>query len=129
VIVRNGRRLEYCTVGLNAIEGLIGVLAAMFAGSISLIGFGMDSFIEVTSGSVLLWRLTVDGNPEGRRRNEKRALQAVHLPFGSGHLYHLRVRDGPYNPRNALIVLRYFQASTKTLRVQPYALTAAPLHL
>ena len=50
VIVRKGRRLEYFTVGWNAIEGLIGVLVGVFAGSISLIGIGMDSFIEVTSG-------------------------------------------------------------------------------
>lgn len=81
VIVRRGRRLEYFTVGWNAIEGLIGVLAGVFAGSISLIGFGIDSFIEVTSGSVLLWRLAVDGNLDGHKRNEKRALQAVGVCF------------------------------------------------
>jgi len=53
-IVRQGRRLEYFTIAWNAFEGLVAVVAGAIAGSISLVGFGIDSFIEVTSGSVLL---------------------------------------------------------------------------
>src|SRR5215831_4233101 len=56
-IVRRGRRLEYFTIAWNAVEGLVAILAGLVAGSISLVGFGIDSFIEVTSGSVLLWRM------------------------------------------------------------------------
>jgi hypothetical protein len=51
VTVRRGRRLEYFTVAWNALEGLVAILAGALAGSISLVGFGMDSFIEVTSGA------------------------------------------------------------------------------
>jgi hypothetical protein len=40
---------------VDALEGLVAVVAGAIAGSISLVGFGIDSFIEVTSGSVLLW--------------------------------------------------------------------------
>jgi hypothetical protein len=47
------------------------------AGSISLVGFGIDSFIEVTSGSVLLWRISVDEQVQRRELNEKRALKIV----------------------------------------------------
>src|SRR5690348_13813733 len=39
---------------VEALEGLVAVVAGALAGSISLVGFGIDSFIEVTSGSVLL---------------------------------------------------------------------------
>ena len=53
--VLRGRRLEYFTVVWNTLEGLIAVVAGLIAGSISLVGFGIDSFIEVTSGAVLLW--------------------------------------------------------------------------
>jgi divalent metal cation (Fe/Co/Zn/Cd) transporter len=56
-VVLRGRRLEYFTIGWNALEGLVAVVAGAIAGSISLVGFGIDSFIEVTSGSVLLWRM------------------------------------------------------------------------
>jgi divalent metal cation (Fe/Co/Zn/Cd) transporter len=52
--VRHGRRLEYFTIGWNALEGLVAVIAGAVAGSVSLVGFGIDSFIEVTSGSALL---------------------------------------------------------------------------
>jgi hypothetical protein len=56
-ITVRGKRLEYFTIVWNSLEGLVGVVAGALAGSISLIGFGIDSFIEVISGSVLLWRM------------------------------------------------------------------------
>lgn len=41
------------------------LVAGAIAGSISLVGFGVDSFIEVTSGAALLWRMSVDAeDPE-----------------------------------------------------------------
>jgi divalent metal cation (Fe/Co/Zn/Cd) transporter len=79
--VRHGRRLEYFTIAWNTVEGLIAVVAGLIAGSISLVGFGIDSFIEVTSGSVLLWRMSVDARVRDRERNEKRALKVVGICF------------------------------------------------
>ena len=52
-----------------------------FAGSTSLVGFGIDSFIEVTSGSVLLWRMSVDADEPRRERNERRSLRVVGVCF------------------------------------------------
>ena len=76
-IAHRGRRLEYFTIVWNALEGLIAVAAGVLAGSISLVGFGMDSFIEVTSGATLLWRMSVDADVESRERNEKLSLRIV----------------------------------------------------
>jgi len=73
-VVRRGRRLEYFTIVWNALEGLVAVVAGAVAGSISLVGFGIDSFIEVTSGSV-------DAEVHQRERNEKRALKLVGVCF------------------------------------------------
>lgn len=81
VLVQRGRRLEYFTVGWNVVEGLVAIAAGVFAGSISLVGFGLDSFIEVTSGSVLLWRISVDADEEARARNETFALRVVGICF------------------------------------------------
>lgn len=53
-------RLEYLTVGWNLIEGVIAVTAAIAAGSVALMGFGIDSFVESASGSVLIWRLRAE---------------------------------------------------------------------
>jgi len=80
-VVRRGRRLEHFTVTWNAVEGLVAVVAGAVAGSISLVGFGIDSFIEVTSGAILLWRMAVDADVLLRERNEKRALKVVGVCF------------------------------------------------
>jgi divalent metal cation (Fe/Co/Zn/Cd) transporter len=81
LVLRHGRRLEYFTIGWNALEGLVAVVAGALAGSISLVGFGIDSFIEVTSGSVLLWRMSVDAEVHRRELNERRALRIVGICF------------------------------------------------
>jgi divalent metal cation (Fe/Co/Zn/Cd) transporter len=80
-IVRHGRRLEYFTITWNSFEGLVAIVAGAIAGSISLVGFGIDSFIEVTSGSVLLWRMSVDAEVHRRELNERRALKVVGACF------------------------------------------------
>jgi divalent metal cation (Fe/Co/Zn/Cd) transporter len=80
-IAGRGRRLEYFTIGWNCLEGVVALIAGLAAGSISLVGFGMDSFIEVTSGAALLWRMSVDADVDRRERNERLALRTVGLCF------------------------------------------------
>src|SRR5580765_4796913 len=80
-IVWRGQKLEYFTIAWNLLEGLVAIVAGVIAGSISLVGFGVDSFIEVTSGAVLLWRMSVDSDVHRRELNEKRALKAVGICF------------------------------------------------
>ena len=76
-----GKRLEYFTIAWNSLEGLVAVIAGAIAGSISLVGFGMDSFIEVTSGATLLWRMSVDADEESRERNERLSIRIVGVCF------------------------------------------------
>jgi len=45
--------LEYFTIVWNSLEGLIALLAGFLAASVALVGFGFDSVIEVSSGSLL----------------------------------------------------------------------------
>lgn len=73
--------MEYFTIAWNSLEGLVAVVAGALAGSISLVGFGIDSFIEVTSGGVLLWRMSVDADVRKRERNEKLSLRIVGVCF------------------------------------------------
>ena len=78
--VRRGRLLEYLTIIWNLIEGIVSVTAGLLAGSVALVGFGFDSFIESASGGTLLWRLHLD-HPERREQAEKFALQLVGVSF------------------------------------------------
>ena len=80
-MARRGCRLEYFTIAWNTAEGVVAVVAGWLAGSIALVGFGVDSFIEVTSGAALLWRMAVDADVQRRERSEKRALRIVGLCF------------------------------------------------
>ncbi len=80
-IAHRGKRLEYFTIAWNCLEGLVAVIAGALAGSISLVGFGIDSFIEVTSGATLLWRMAVDADEHSRERNERLSLWIVGACF------------------------------------------------
>ena len=80
-VARRGKQLEYFTIGWNTLEGLVAVVAGALAGSISLVGFGIDSFIEVTSGGVLLWRMSVDADVRKREKREKFSLRIVGVCF------------------------------------------------
>lgn len=80
-LVRRGQWLEYFTVAYNSLEGLIAIVAGLFAGSIALFGFGVDSAIEVTSGAALLWRLREDADHARRERAELLSLRIVGISF------------------------------------------------
>ena len=81
--VVRGRRLEYLTVGWNSLEAIASILAGLFAGSIALVGFGLDSVIETSSGAAMLWRLSHanEQNAEKRERAERISLRIVGASF------------------------------------------------
>ncbi len=72
---RKALRLEYFTVGWNVLEGVIAITAGVLASSIALVGFGLDSYIEVASGAVLIWRLRK--REEEEEQAEQRAILLV----------------------------------------------------
>ncbi|HYD16607.1 MAG TPA: cation transporter [Candidatus Nanoarchaeia archaeon] len=83
IAVRRGRRLEYLTVLWNSLEALISIVAGILAGSIALVGFGLDSVIETSSGAVMLWRLhhSNERDVAARQRAERIALRLVGVSF------------------------------------------------
>lgn len=80
-VAQRGKRLAYFTIAWNCLEGLVGVIAGAVAGSISLVGFGVDSFIEVASGGAVLWRMSVDVDAARRERNERLSLRIIGACF------------------------------------------------
>jgi len=79
--VRTGRSLELLTITWNSLEAIIAVVAGVIAGSIALVGFGLDSVIEVSSGLALLWRLSLDADASRREKLEATALKVVGASF------------------------------------------------
>lgn len=79
--IRRGIWLEYVTVGWNALEAIVAIASGVIAGSIALVGFGLDSVIEMSSGAALLWRLRSDADERRRERVERIALYIVGVCF------------------------------------------------
>jgi divalent metal cation (Fe/Co/Zn/Cd) transporter len=75
--------LEYFTVGYNAVEAVVSIIAGRLAGSIALVGFGLDSIVESLSGLVLIWRLRKHDSlsSEEEERVERRAERFVGITF------------------------------------------------
>ena len=80
-LVKRGRALSYITLGYNLLEGIASLLFGTIAGSIALIGFGIDSLIEVTSSLAALWRLRADLDVTRRESVEKVALRVIGVCF------------------------------------------------
>ncbi|TFV64583.1 hypothetical protein E4P41_01045 [Geodermatophilus sp. DF01-2] len=77
---RLGRRAQLlagASVTYNLLEAAIAVSAGVVAGSVALVGFGLDSVVEVSSGLVVLWQFR-HAMPQSR---EQRALRLIALSF------------------------------------------------
>ena len=73
------RGLLWFTLAWNVAEGVIAVSSGLVASSVALVGFGLDSFIEVTAAAILIWRLSL---AEGDERSERRE-QVAHRIVGA----------------------------------------------
>ncbi|MGO4882677.1 MAG: cation transporter [Bryobacteraceae bacterium] len=120
-LIRQGQRLEYFTVAWNGLEALVSIFAGILAGSVSLIGFGLDSVIEVASGLALLWRLQHDLNISRREQVERTTLGIVGWCFIALALYIL------YESTSTLIHHRAPQHSIPGIIIALAALIAMPL--
>jgi len=67
------------------VEAGVAIVAALAAGSVALLGFGLDSLIELTSASTILWLYT--GSRDGSAAAERRAQQIVAICFAALALY------------------------------------------
>jgi divalent metal cation (Fe/Co/Zn/Cd) transporter len=73
--------LLWLTVAWNVIEGVVALSSGILAQSVALVGFGLDSFIEVTAAGILLWRLSLPDHDERVERRETTAHRVVGATF------------------------------------------------
>lgn len=79
--VRRARWLNAATIGWNSVEGVVAVLAGLAAGSVSLIGFGFDSAIEVSAAVILTWRLRQERKEDCTQASDRLATRAIAVSF------------------------------------------------
>jgi divalent metal cation (Fe/Co/Zn/Cd) transporter len=120
-LARRGQRLEYYTIAWNTLEGLAALITGLLASSIALVGFGLDSLIEVVSGAALLWRLHHDADEQKRAAAERIALRIVGSCFIVLSLYIT------YDSLHALISRKAPEHSIAGIAVAIAALVVMPL--
>ena len=79
---RRARLLAATSVSYNLVEAVIAITAGVVAGSIALLGFGLDSVIEVSSGTVILWQFR-HALPQSRERQAQRLISLSFLALAA----------------------------------------------
>jgi divalent metal cation (Fe/Co/Zn/Cd) transporter len=74
-LARIARILSWLTLAWMGIEGGVAIVAAVVAGSVALLGFGLDSGIEAMASIIVIWRFT--GTRLASATSERRAQQLV----------------------------------------------------
>jgi divalent metal cation (Fe/Co/Zn/Cd) transporter len=78
---QRGMLLNTITIGYNVVEAVVALVLGGLAGSVALVGFGVDSVIEVSASLAARWRLHADLAPARRERAERRTLRLVGWSF------------------------------------------------
>ena len=88
--LRIALRLVVATMAYNAIEAVIAIWSGALAQSIALVGFGLDSIIELVAASALLWRLSLEprrASPQLIEARERLVQRFVAVTFLALALY------------------------------------------
>ena len=111
-LVRQGLRLNYLTIAYNTVEAIVSLAAGLVAGSVALVGFGVDSGIEVTASVAAQWRLRADLDPVRRERVEHVTRRVIGVSFLALAVYvavdsvkTLWEREGPEASTFGLVIL------------------------
>jgi divalent metal cation (Fe/Co/Zn/Cd) transporter len=78
-LIRRAKTLSWLSLTYMTAEGAIGVTAAILAGSVALLGFGLDSAIEGLASIIVIWRFT--GSRRRSEHAERRAERMVGVSF------------------------------------------------
>ncbi|WP_210414697.1 hypothetical protein [Microlunatus elymi] len=80
VLTRRIRLLVAATITYNVIEAVVAIVAGSVASSVALVGFGLDSVIEVSSAAAVAWQFSARDHTV-RQARERRALRIIALSF------------------------------------------------
>jgi divalent metal cation (Fe/Co/Zn/Cd) transporter len=78
-LIRRAKALSWLSLAWMSLEGAVAIVAAILAGSVALLGFGLDSAIEGVASVIIIWRFT--GTRRLRPQAEERAQRLVAISF------------------------------------------------
>lgn len=85
--VNRQKWLTAATIGWNVVEGAVAIAAGVAAGSVSLIGFGLDSGVEVSAALILAWRLAQERRTGCKQDADRRAQRLIAVSFAALAVY------------------------------------------
>jgi divalent metal cation (Fe/Co/Zn/Cd) transporter len=80
-LVQRGLALNWLTIAYNVVEAVVALGAGIVSGSVALVGFGLDSVIEVTASGAAQWRLRADLDAARREGVERTTLRIIGWSF------------------------------------------------
>lgn len=114
---RRAQQLAAASVAYNLVEAVVAITAGLVAGSVALVGFGLDSVVEVSSGLIILWQFR-HRLPESR---EQQALRLMAVSFFALAAYvsfeSVRALLGDHDPDPSMVGIGLAAAS---LLVMPF---------
>jgi hypothetical protein len=72
-LARRAKLLSWASLAYMAFEGGVAILAGALAGSVALIGFGLDSAIEGFASAIIIWRFTAPARSRRPQSNARRS--------------------------------------------------------
>jgi divalent metal cation (Fe/Co/Zn/Cd) transporter len=78
-LIRRAKALSWLSLAWMTVEGAVAIIAALIAGSVALLGFGIDSGIEGLASVIVIWRFT--GARRLSHEAEERAQKLVAISF------------------------------------------------
>jgi cation diffusion facilitator family transporter len=79
--VKKALKIEWFLIVYNSLEAVASIGFGVAAGSVALVGFGLDSVIEAAAAGILIWRLSIHSSTEEEEAGEKKALLFVGITF------------------------------------------------
>src|SRR5918996_2352745 len=79
--LRRGIALEYASLAYNVLESVVGLAAGVVAGSVALVGFGLDSVVESSTAAILIWRFRTETRGRSSEDAERKAVRLVASAF------------------------------------------------
>ena len=119
--MRRSVRLNVVTLAYNSLEGVVAITVGVVAGSVALVGFGLDSMIELAASGTALWRLHADIDPARRERSERVSLRIIGVLFLALAVY------VAYDAVRALVLREAPSGSTVGIGLAAHSLLVMPL--
>ncbi len=109
-LLMRGLRLEYLTLGWNVIGSIIIILSGLQANSVALVGFALDSLIEIGASMVVIWQLT--GVSHQREKSALRLISTAFFVLATYILtYSLETLLAQTRPKQSLIGIAWLAAT------------------